>query len=135
MRSRRLLVLLVALVAVAALAYAVIPYARAASLMVRASNMGGRAEAFADARAYQVEKQARHEVPTRHGGVPARFYLPDGDADRTVLLIPGIHSMGIDEPRLTALAIDLAATGVRVMTMALPDLQRYRITPQSTDVI
>ena len=49
--------------------------------------------------------------------------------------MPGIHSMGIDEPRLTALAKDLAGSGVQVMTMALPDLQRYQITPRSTDVI
>ena len=45
-----------------------------------------------------------------------------------MLLIPGIHSMGIDEPRLTALAKDLAGSGVMVMTMALPDLQHYRLT-------
>jgi dienelactone hydrolase len=43
--------------------------------------------------------------------------------------------MGIEEPRLTALATDLAATGFTVMTMALPDLQAYTITPRATDVI
>jgi dienelactone hydrolase len=43
--------------------------------------------------------------------------------------------MGIDEPRLTALARDLAGSGILVMTMALPDLQQYRITPDATDVI
>jgi dienelactone hydrolase len=43
--------------------------------------------------------------------------------------------MGIDEPRLKALAEDLAGTGLRVMTMALPDLQQYRVTPRSADVI
>ena len=74
-------------------------------------------------------------VPTRQGDVPARFYRPAGTVRRTVLLLPGIHSMGIDEPRLHALAHDLAGSGVRVMTLALPDLQRYRITPQSSDVI
>ena len=52
-----------------------------------------------------------------------------------MLLVPGIHSMGIEEPRLTALAKDLAGTGVIVMTMALPDLQAYMITPRATDVI
>jgi dienelactone hydrolase len=52
-----------------------------------------------------------------------------------VLLVPGIHSMGIEEPRLTALADDLAGAGVKVMAMALPDLQAYRITPRATDVI
>jgi dienelactone hydrolase len=43
--------------------------------------------------------------------------------------------MGIEEPRLTALADDLAGAGVKVMAMALPDLQTYRITPRATDVI
>jgi dienelactone hydrolase len=43
--------------------------------------------------------------------------------------------MGIEEPRLTGLARDLAGTGVIVMTMALPDLQAYMITPRATDVI
>ncbi len=43
--------------------------------------------------------------------------------------------MGINEPRLTALARDLAGSGVMVMTLALPDLQHYQLTTQSTDVI
>jgi len=76
-----------------------------------------------------------HTVPTRNGDVPAQFYRPGGNFARSVLLIPGIHSMGIEEPRLTALAKDLAATGFIVMTMALPDLQAYKITPRATDVI
>jgi len=63
------------------------------------------------------------------------MYVPDGTSRRTVLLVPGIHSMGIEEPRLTALADDLAGAGVKVMAMALPDLQAYRITPRATDVI
>jgi dienelactone hydrolase len=63
------------------------------------------------------------------------LYVPDGTARRTVLLVPGIHSMGIEEPRLTGLADDLAGAGMKVMAMALPDLQTYRITPRATDVI
>ena len=43
--------------------------------------------------------------------------------------------MGIEEPRLTALANDLAGSGVMVMTIALPDLQHYQLTIKSTDVI
>ena len=43
--------------------------------------------------------------------------------------------MGIDEPRLKGLAGDLAASGVAVMTIALPDLVRYRFTPESVDEI
>ena len=43
--------------------------------------------------------------------------------------------MGIEEPRLKGLAADLAATGYPVMTLALPDLMQYRITPAATDVL
>jgi dienelactone hydrolase len=133
--SNRSRILAAILLIAAMLVYAAAPYVRAASLFVRAAHPGGRIERFADAHARAVAVLPRHTVPTRHGDVVAQFYRPDGGFSRTVLLLPGIHSMGIDEPRLTALAKDLAGSGVMVMTMALPDLQRYQITPQSTDVI
>jgi fermentation-respiration switch protein FrsA (DUF1100 family) len=136
MRRRRLLTVLTVLaIAVAVFAYVGAPYARAASFVVRAAGLGGRAEAIANGRARAVVVQPRHQVTTRYGDVAARLYVPEGTAPRTVLLVPGIHSMGIEEPRLTALAEDLAGAGVKVMAMALPDLQAYRITPRSTDVI
>ena len=136
MRRRRLLAVLTAVViALVVFAYVGAPYARAASFIVRAAGLGGRAEAFADRQARAVVMQPRHQVATRYGDVAARLYVPEGTARRTVLLVPGIHSMGIEEPRLTALADDLAVAGVKVMAMALPDLQAYRITPRATDVI
>jgi hypothetical protein len=88
-----------------------------------------------DDRARAVRVEPPTTIETRHGAVPARFYRPEGAIDRTVLLVPGIHAMGIEEPRLTGLAKDLAGSGVGVMTMALPDLTRYEITARSTDVI
>ncbi len=135
MRSRRLTALLAVLAIAIAGFYVAAPYARAASLIVRAANLGGRAEAFANSLAHAVTVHPRHDVPTRYGGVAAQLYTPEGGAARSVLIVPGIHSMGIDEPRLTALAADLAGSGVTVMAMALPDLQRYRITARSSDII
>jgi dienelactone hydrolase len=135
MRSRRLLAALVALLVLGVLFYAAAPYVRATSFIVRAAKLGGRTEAFARDHSYAVTRAPRHMVPTRYGEVAAQLYTPDTHIRRTILLIPGIHSMGIEEPRLTALAQDLAATGLQVMAMALPDLQRYRITPHATDVI
>jgi dienelactone hydrolase len=134
--ARRLLTLATILLIVGLVViFTATPYVRAASLVVRAANLGGRAEAFADEYARPVTMEPPHMVPTRYGSVPAKFYIPDGETNRSVLLVPGIHSMGIEEPRLTALAKDLAGTGVIVMTMALPDLQAYMITPRATDAI
>ena len=135
MRIRRVRAFLIASVAALAIAYAAAPYVRALSLIVRAADLGGQVEAFANERARAVAIQPPHTVPTRQGNVLARFYEPSGGVSRTVLLLPGIHSMGIEEPRLRALATDLAGSGVRVMTLALPDLQQYRVTAQSSDVI
>jgi dienelactone hydrolase len=122
-------------VALFAAGYAAVPYLQATSLIVRAANFGGRVEAFATGQARHVTVRPPQPIPTRYGPVPVQFYEPDGTIRRTVLMIPGIHSMGINEPRLKALASDLAGSGVRVVTMALPDLTVYRITPHATDTI
>ena len=128
-------VALAALLALLAAGYTAAPYLQATSLIVRAANFGGRVEAFATGQARHVNVRDPQAIPTRYGSVPVQFYEPDGAIRRTVLMIPGIHSMGINEPRLKALASDLAGSGVRVMTMALPDLTVYRITPRATDTI
>src|SRR5258705_4689587 len=119
----------------AVLTWLAAPYVRAASLFVRVAHVGGRVEQFAAQHAHTVTVMPPHTVATRSGEVPAQFYRPDGRFSRSALLIPGIHSMGINEPRLTGLAKDLAGSGVMVMTLALPDLQHYQLTTKSTDVI
>src|SRR5574341_1339675 len=116
MRSRRLLLLILVLIAAGAV-YLALPYARAALLFARVGNVGGRLEAFAEWNARAVTVAPRHMVPTRQGDVEAQFYRPDGRVRRSVLLVPGVHSMGVAEPRLTALAHDLAGSGILVMTM------------------
>ena len=128
--------LILVLVVVGGAIYLGLPFARATALLIRVSNMTGTAGSFAEAFSFPVTKAAPHTVPTRQGAVPAQFYRPAKNArGRTLLLIPGIHSMGINEPRLAALAQDLAAGGYLVMTLALPDLMAYSITTKSPDVI
>jgi dienelactone hydrolase len=134
MRLRRLLALAV-IIAGVIFVFVAAPYVRAASLIVRAANLGGRSEKIANDLARAVTVEPRHKVPTRYGDVDAQFYRPSGPVRRTALLVPGVHSFGIDEPRLKALSEDLAGSGIMVMTTALPDLMHYQITPQSTDVI
>ena len=135
MATKRTVAVLVLVVLVGGV-FLALPYARATALLIRVSNMTGTAGSFAEAFSFPVTKAAPHTVPTRQGDVPAQFYRPSKNArGRTLLLIPGIHSMGINEPRLAALAQDLAAGGYLVMTLALPDLMAYSITIKSPDVI
>ena len=112
-----------------------LPYLDAAAFIVRAADMPGRAGTLASWRAARFVREPVRDVPTRQGTVPARFYRPTAGFTRTVLLMPGVHRDGIDEARLVGLAEDLAATGFGVLTIAAPDLQRYKVTPQVTDVI
>lgn len=135
MRSRRVVALLVVVALCAAAVYAATPYARAASLIVRGAHLGGRIETLATARSYAVGVRPVHHVPTRYGDVAAQFYVPSRTVGHPIIVMPGIHSAGIEEGRLTALSRELAATGLAVMTVALPDLQAYRITPRATDTI
>jgi dienelactone hydrolase len=52
-----------------------------------------------------------------------------------MLLVPGVHAAGVDEPRLVQFARDLASVNHTVLTAELIDLTRYRITPRTTDMI
>src|SRR5262245_39001303 len=115
MRRRRVVVLTALLIALTLIVYVGAPYARATLFIIRGARLVGPAEAFPDREAGTVVVGPRHQVTTRYGDVPAQLYVPEGLSRRTVLLVPGIHSMGIEEPRLTALANDLAGAGMKVM--------------------
>src|SRR5688500_6096169 len=135
MARRRTRMILILIIVVIAIVYVAAPYARAMSLIVRVAAIGGPAQAVLSLQDSRVEKQPRHEIPTRHGQVPAQLYLPARISEHAVVVMPGFNSNGIDEPRLAALAADIAASGYPVMALALPDLQRFRLTPAATDVI
>jgi len=75
------------------------------------------------------------QIPTRFGPVPARLYQPSGPRRRSVMVFPGIHAGGVGEPRLDAFSRRLAATGVTVLSVPLPELRHYHVTPVSTDMI
>jgi dienelactone hydrolase len=109
-------------------------YARSASLVIRAAHLQGFLLRAARTQEQHFTVEPDTTVPTRHGAIRARLYRPDRTR-RAVLLVPGVHAMGIDEPRLTGLSNELAATGLAVLTMELPDLARYQFTPRTVDII
>ena len=131
---RRTLLLLVLIVILAGIVWGP-TYARGVSLVVRAAHMEGWLGHLAGLQVHPWHAESARPLPTRHGPIPARLYVPDDTVRRAVVLTPGVHSMGIDEPRLRGLAGDLAASGVAVLTIALPDLVRYRFTPEAVDEI
>ncbi len=62
----------------------------------------------------------------------ARRYFPrDGARGPALVLLHGIHRLGMDEPRLVHLARALAAVGADVLTPEIAELSDYRIDPKS----
>lgn len=111
------------------------PSLDALAFIARAASLPGSMATLADWRGVPVTRGPLLDIATRHGAVPARLYRPEGTVRRAVTLVPGVHMDGIDEARLVGMAGDLAAAGVAVLTVATPDLQRFRVTPASTDII
>lgn len=128
---RRRTGLLVALIALVAFAWMAWPYARGLGLVVRAAGLGGFPRTTAEFLAGPV---SRHEItiPADAGAMRARVYEPHGTIRRTAVVVPGLHAAGIDEPRFVRLVTELAASGIAVVTPDVPDLARFRFTPELT---
>ncbi len=121
--------------ALVAVGFAALPYLDALGFIIRAADLPGTPATVAAWRANSFTRDPEITVPTRGGDIPARFFRPARQTRRTLVLIPGVHRDGINESRLVGLAEDLAATGYGVLTVAAPDLQRFKITPAVTDTI
>ena len=68
--------------------------------------------------------------------VRARYYIPVGVAKPAAMIVlHGVHHLGIDEPRLVNFSQALASHGVLVMTPELTTLADYHIEPGGIDVI
>ena len=110
-----------------------LPYVSAARALVAVTGQPAWAVPYAPSA--DAVTHADLDVPTRHGPIPARVYRPAGTASRTLVVVPGIHAGGVEQPRLADLSARLAATGAVVVSVPLPDLRRYVVTPASTDQI
>jgi fermentation-respiration switch protein FrsA (DUF1100 family) len=132
LRKRNLVILLVLLVVAA---WVAIPYVRAASLVVRVSGMHGPWLDRLGALQNVAVTTRDATIPGRAGPMRVRIYEPATRRALTMLLTGGVHAKGIDEPRLTKLAHDIAVGGTPVVTAEIDDLLHYRITPRLTDAL
>lgn len=84
---------------------------------------------------YPVEELLT-EVPTPAGSIPARLYVPKGvDNAPGMVIVHGVHHLGIEEPRLVRFARAMSGSGIRVLTPELAALADYRVDGQSIALI
>ncbi len=70
------------------------------------------------------------------GAVRARLYTPVNKLHAPALVVlHGVHHLGIDEPRLMAFASAMASCGIQVLTPELPDIKDYHVGSNSVKTI
>ena len=105
-------------------------YLRAAGLLMRIEDPQ-RAGRIGSIDTYAVEESLT-EIRTPSGKIRARLYTPQGIANAPgMLVVHGVHHLGIDDPRLVAFARALSAGGIRVLTPELLTLTDYKVDAES----
>lgn len=133
---RRAIVILLILVCVLLVAVAAArAHRRGAAFVVIASGMDGMPRRVADWQTTSVSPVGTPPIPWRGGTLRTRAYQPFRASARGIMMVPGVHAAGIDEPRLVGFARQLASLGHPVLTVELPDLKQYEITTRTTDMI
>jgi dienelactone hydrolase len=80
------------------------------------------------------------QLPLPSGTVRARLYTPlarnAGPKNApAIIVLHGVHHLGIDEPRLENFATAMAACGIQVLTPELPDIKDYQVGANSIATI
>ena len=76
------------------------------------------------------------QLPLASGTVRARLYTPVRPKNApAVVVLHGVHHLGIDEPRLENFATSMAACGIQVLTPELPDIKDYQVGANSIATI
>ncbi len=76
---------------------------------------------------YPIEESLT-EIATPAGPIRARLYIPKGMANAPgMVIVHGVHHLGIDEPRLVAFARAMSASGIRILTPELLSLADYHV--------
>jgi dienelactone hydrolase len=76
------------------------------------------------------------ELQTEAGPVRGRLYVPEQHPNAPGLVVlHGVHHLGVDEPRLMSFATAMASCGLRVLTPQLPGIADYHVDRSSVQVI
>jgi hypothetical protein len=109
-------------------------HVRTASLLLRAGSSEAPTGLAALGLVPVVEEAGMLDAPT--GPTRMKIYKPRGQVDAPALvLVPGVHRLGVDEPRLTRFARALSSAGLVVITPEVRELTDYRIDEASAGTI
>jgi len=107
---------------------------RAVGLLLRIQDPNQRS-LVATIRTYPVAESLT-EVATPFGKITARLYVPNGaDNAPGMVIVHGVHHLGIEEPRLVGFARAMSSSGIRVLTPELANLADYHVDSQSVALI
>ena len=97
------------------------PYVNAAAFIARAADLPGAPGAFAAWRDQPAAPVVDLVVPTRNGGVPGRIYRPATPFSRTVVLVPGVHTVSFAavgyQPRDVEIRVEAGSESERKITL------------------
>jgi pimeloyl-ACP methyl ester carboxylesterase len=129
-----LVVLLLVAIGIALFSHSANTHLRAMSVLLRFANP--EAKGFSARFAQHPLQEQTGSAQNASGAFNYRIYKPtDVSNPGGIVLLHGVHRLGIDDPRLINFARVLAGAGIEVMTPELRDLADYRVTPQTVDQI
>jgi dienelactone hydrolase len=133
--KRRLLFVSISLLVLVALFFFWLdPYLDAASVLLRVSNPNGDG-ILTRHDTNRIDTQYTI-IQTPAGPVRGRLYIPVGVKDPpAIVVLHGVHHLGIEEPRLINFSRALSTHGILVLTPEMADLADYHVEPTAIAVI
>ena len=110
------------------------PYLDAASVLLRVG--GPNASGFLARHDTNAVETSLLFFRTPVRAIRARMYVPAGiENPPAMIVIHGVHHLGIEEPRLVNFSRALSSHGILVVTPEMTDLADYHLEPGGVDVI
>jgi len=132
--SRRIQFGVILLIVLLLMAHPVYSHLRAAGLLLRIQDPN-QPGTMARISTYPVQEKLT-TVATSSGTIPARLYIPQGATHAPgMVIVHGVHHLGIQEPRLVRFARAVSSSGIQVLTPELASLANYQIDSQSIALI